>query len=139
MCKTIEISLDDMRGHLTDPPIVDWLSVEPDTGSFTLLIIPDDDMASCAKLPVQVDRRGVEGRQIAALLDNIGKTLGGHEVQRLSHVGGGNYSFHFHDGSHIELSDSKVSSADTLEVVDRLKAIAMRGVIAARIAQITAA
>jgi len=140
MCRMIEIALDDLRGHLVEPPVVDTLTALGEDGPFSVLLVPDPRTAAAEKVTVTIDAATPEGRRIAVRLKELAARLcAGDRLTRLTHAGGGDFVFHFAGEHHVSLSDARLSSADTLWAYTRTQDIAVAAEIAYRLAHSTAA
>lgn len=98
-----------------DPPIVDFLYLNSESGSYMITFIPEDCVSQQEKEIVAIPENSVDGRRVKVLLSQIEKVLGGN-INRLSHVGDGDYGFVFTDGRQKQLSDAGGSAADSQEI-----------------------
>lgn len=130
MCRTIHLSLDDLRGHLVEPPIVDVLHVDSSSGSFVVSFVPHDTVSPAQTETVVIGRDTPEGRRVAARLQQLRQLLGRGSVSRIVHGGGGNFTFHFDRQAPIELADEALSVDQTLQATDALRDLGQAAEIA---------
>jgi hypothetical protein len=140
MSRVIEIPLDDVRGHLVEPPIIDSLTVMPDRQSYAILLVPDPHTSAAEKVAITVSTQTPEGRRITGRLDELAARLGGKRpIARIVHGGGGDFVFHFTDGASVSLADDGVDAGTTLWTYTRVQDLAIAAEIAFRLAHSSAA
>lgn len=107
-----------------DPPIIDFLYMNEESGSYMITFIPEDRVSQQEKEFVAVPANSVDGRRVKVLLHQIEKVLGGN-ISRLSHAGDGDFGFVFTDGRQIQLSDAGGSAANSQEIFIWLQGLGM--------------
>jgi hypothetical protein len=134
MGQVLQIPLDDMEGHIVDPPIVDFLHFEPQADAYVVTFVPSESTSHNPTEVVVIKREGptaTDFQRISLRLEELKKGLGqSSPIARLSHAGGGNFTLHFADGHTLELADASLSPAQTLWGVMHLQDIAQAAEIA---------
>lgn len=114
-------------GHVADPPILDELVESTGADRFSVVFVPDDRVSAREKETVGIRRNSPEERAIAACLAEIAATLGlAGSVIRITHGGGGSFSFVSVTGQRIALDDPGLSQDQTHRVCDLLQSISMQ-------------
>lgn len=140
MSGVIALSLDDLEGHLVDPPIVDMLHFEPSIHSFVITFVPNEHVSRDSKEVVAVPRQTPEGERIALRLRLLTQRLAaGRKIERITHGGGGDFTFALEGGQTFRLSDDQLDSDTTLWTIMQLQDIAQAAEIAFRLASLHAA
>jgi hypothetical protein len=122
---------------LVDPPIVDTLRVDDETGSFVLTFIPTDGLSAEQKLAVTIPVASAEGRQILNWLNEFRRLLSvPASVVHIVHSGGGDFAIGFSDGTSQQLSDPDLDNGLTLRVYDGLKYVSQAAENAYRIVRV---
>ena len=129
-----------VNDHPLDLPIVDALSCDHQHKTWAVTFVPCDDLSAEPKLVVAIPFDSVEGKQIGVWLDEFRGLLGqGGAIQRIVHAGGGDYTFLFEDGSHLELSDPGLVPEAVGRIYDGLQYVSRAAENAYRIVQINLA
>ncbi|HZK82940.1 MAG TPA: hypothetical protein VFC46_17790 [Humisphaera sp.] len=118
----IPIDLND-EGRLVDPPIIDFLYLEPALHAYVAEFVPDPQISSERTEAVYIPQDGDDGRHIKELVEELGHLLrASSPVGRIFHKGSGNFGFYLRDNSLIELHDFP-SPTVTQEIYDVLQVI----------------
>jgi hypothetical protein len=120
MSDPIEISLDD-ADRLAEPPLVDFLSDEPEDIHYHITFVPSDEVSVEPTESVTIIKQSSDGARITALLGDV-SALCGAKLTRVSHGGGASYTLHLDDMRIVTLADLK--NGTSIQVFDRLKQIA---------------
>ena len=116
MCRIIEIPLDDLEGHLVDPPIVDLLHFKSSLGAYVVTFIPSEAYNLEPTETVTIVQHDLDGKRITTQLAKLSKLLSAAtQIVRLVYSGGGNFTFHFEDGNVSELADERYNSMTTFD------------------------
>jgi hypothetical protein len=119
MSQVIELTLDDPRRHLVEPPIVDHLYYEPAQDAYIITFVPSPYCSADATALVSV--RNVaplmpDFKRIGARLDQLAASLtGGRPIARIVHAGGGDFTFHDTAGQSVSLSDTSFDAMTTFD------------------------
>ncbi len=123
MTNPIDLPIDP-EDRLYDPPLVDCIYFDPDKRGFAVTFVPSDDASSALKEFIFIAEIAPDYIRVQTFWSRIQDLLASHDrIDRVVHAGGGNYTFHFADGSDKELA--AIADGDRLvEITDRLKQLA---------------
>jgi hypothetical protein len=125
MSRAVHISLDELRGRLVDPPIVDHAHYERSLGAFVVTLVASEAYGEPAPVVVRVAEASPEGRIIRDRVDHLRATLSlGADVARIVHQGAGNFTLWGTDGRAHELADDRFPAAATVDASFDLQSIA---------------
>jgi hypothetical protein len=131
MADATHIPLENSAGYFVEPPVVDLLYFEPASDSFVLTFIPEDAVSKEQKEAISIATSSIEGKRLAAWLEELGKMLDlNGSVRKLFHRGGGDFGFYGPGDSEVFLSSSQLSSAIAQEAYRALQDIAQIAQIA---------
>src|SRR5438105_3962989 len=85
-------------------PIVDTLVSDPPRRAWVISFVPDESVSRQEKEQTVIPINSADGRRIQLRVDRLGKLLG-HQVERIFHGGGGNFTFHLSGGAFYEISE----------------------------------
>lgn len=110
--------------HVVEPPIIDLMRWDPQQRCLVITLVPQDRVSPHPTEVVDVSADTVEGRAIAACLDDLATKLGlASSITKVVHAGGGDFTFHAASGEVIELSGAGLTSQITAQVYDLLQRI----------------
>src|ERR1043165_3388015 len=89
-----------------DTPIVDYLYSEAEQALFVVTFVPDAAISEEPKEVASIPFSDVGGRQVAARLKDIAQVAGfASDIVRVTHRGGGDFTFQLSTDETIPLSD----------------------------------
>jgi hypothetical protein len=114
----------DLGERLYEPPLVDSIYRDEQRRGFAITFVPSDDASSAPTELVFVAETAPDYRRILTFWNRIQElTVASGGIARIVHGGGGDYTFHFVDGSHRATADEPGFDGAS-EISDRLKQIA---------------
>ena len=114
----------DRDDDLFDPPLVDSIYFDDQKGAFSITFVPSDDASSALKEFIFIAETAPDYIRVQTFWSRIQDLLASHDrIDRVVHAGGGNYTFHFADGSDKELA-TIADGSRLIEITDRLKQLA---------------
>ena len=125
----MEPATENDEGCLVDPPIVDALVRDDARKEWVITFIPEDSVSSHEKEQVIIPFDSADGRRVRVRVRRLGDLLG-RDIERIFHVGDGNFSFHAASGSVAELADPHGKMDLSLRAYADLSDIAMTAQIA---------
>jgi hypothetical protein len=131
MSDVIDLPLDD-DDRLVEPPLLDLLYHDEAQDAYVVTFVPTDEVSQEATEVVRIRRDFPEYRRVDGFFKRVEELVGGgRRIVRIVHQGGGNFAFHFLDGSAIEMADR--ANEVSQEASDRLKQIADAAEMAFRV------
>lgn len=110
--------------HLVEPPIVDFLYFDSAHNSYRVTFIPDDQTSASEKEDVEIKADTHEGFRIKWQLEALARLFGCNGIDRISHLGGGEFEFHVDHGKVVTLSGATPNSFTTANAHRSLQDIA---------------
>ncbi|HEY8749440.1 MAG TPA: hypothetical protein VIM11_15755 [Tepidisphaeraceae bacterium] len=117
------------EGHLVDPPIVDSLIGDDSRREWSVIFIPEDSVSSREKEQVVIPFDSADGHRVQLRMQRL-KELLDMDIERVFHVGDGDYSFHARSGKVIALADPHGRIDLSMKAYVELADIAMTAQIA---------
>jgi hypothetical protein len=141
MSQMLELSLEDSRRHLIEPPIVDQLYYEPAREAYIVTFVPSEYCSRAATELVAVTNTEAlrpDFDRIAARLDQLAARLTeGRPIARLVHAGGGDFTLHDDRGRAFHLSDPTFDSLTTFDACHAIQDIGQAAETAFRLHALT--
>ena len=97
MAEATEIDVDEERGQLVEPPIIDSLHRDKARRIWSILFVPEESISRQEKERVTIPFTSTDGRRIQARMDRLGRLFGA-QIERIYHGGGGQFTLHFQRG-----------------------------------------
>ena len=110
MSDAVEIDLSN-RGHLVEPPIVDFLGYDAELQTWVAEFVPDPVLSNERKESVYLRDSTDSARRVRELLVALAAVCGlTSPIRKLAHAGAGNFSIYTEDGGMFELHDTPSAS-----------------------------
>jgi len=130
MAEAIPLQLDP-KAHLVEPPIVDFVYLDPTRRAYVVTFVPEDRVSGAETEVVVVPENSSDGRRIALQLGWLASLWNQvAPIERIVHSGGGDFEFQFKGAPSRSLSDLCPSPEATHDAYRFLQDIAMTAEVA---------